>query len=152
MSEQTLPMRTKVEEVALPVDVAQVARIKTEIDLKDRASLVGFGERAQRSIGEYADTVLRDTMSKDSGEVGELLGSLLVKVKGLDPASLKDAGFFERLFGGVKAKVEKFKQRFQSVASQVDRVALELEKAQDRLKRDIAMLDGLYDRNLGHLR
>src|SRR5262249_57975279 len=53
---------------------------------------------------------------------------------------------------GLKAKLLRFKEQFSTLASQVDRVSLELERHQDTLRRDIAMLDGLYDRNLGHLR
>ena len=133
-------------------DPTEVARIKSTIRLSDRAALVGFGDNAQRDVGTYADTILRSILNKDTGDVGDLLSEMLLSVKGLDPTTLKDASFFERLFGGVRRRIEKFKNRFQSVAGQVDRVALELERRQDGLKRDIAMLDQLYDKNLGHLR
>src|SRR5262249_39753814 len=73
-------------------------------------------------------------------------------VNKLDPQSLSKASFFERLFGGIKSKLFKFREQFQSLAAQVDRIALDLERQQDNMRRDIAMLDGLYDRNVHHLR
>jgi uncharacterized protein YaaN involved in tellurite resistance len=139
-------------DVALAPDPALVSRIRSEIRLSDRAQLVSFGDEAQRDVATYADQILRNTLNRDSGSVGNLLTELLTAVNKLDPASLRNQSFLDRLFGGLKAKLLRFKEQFSTLASQVDRVSLELERQQDTLRRDIAMLDGLYDRNLGHLR
>jgi uncharacterized protein YaaN involved in tellurite resistance len=139
-------------DIALEPDPELVDRIRDQIRLDDRAALVRFGDEAQRDVAAFADAVLRDTLNKDSGKVGELLSDMLVKVNGLDPASLRDTSFLERLWGGAKARLLRFKERFSSLAGQVDRIALELERQHDALLRDIAMLDGLHARNLGHLR
>src|SRR5262249_31945567 len=137
-------------DVALVPDPGLVTRIRSEIRLDDRAQLLGFGDQAQRDVASYADQILRSTINRDSGTVGTLLTDLLTNVNKLDPQSLSKASFIERLFGGLKAKLFKFKEQFQSLAGQVDRIALELERQQDTMRRDIAMLDGLYDRNLDH--
>jgi uncharacterized protein YaaN involved in tellurite resistance len=139
-------------DVALSPDPALVGRIRGEIRLTDRAQLVSFGDGAQRDVASYADQILRNTLNRDSGTVGNLLTELLTAVNKLDPASLRSESFVERMFGGLKAKLLRFKEQFSTLASQVDRVSLELERQQDTLRRDIAMLDGLYDRNLNHLR
>ena len=133
-------------------DPALVQRIRQEIRLDDRSALTTYGDQAQRGVAAFADTILRDTMNKDSGSVGELLSDMIVKVNSLDPASLGKAGFLEKLWGGAKARLVRFKEKFSSLASQVDRIALELERRSDALKRDIAMLDGLFDRNLAQMR
>jgi uncharacterized protein YaaN involved in tellurite resistance len=139
-------------EVALAPDPALVSRIRGEIRLNDRAQLISFGDQAQRDVASYADQILRSTVNRDAGPVGNLLTNLLTSVNKLDPDSLRKVSFLERLFGGLKAKLFKFKEQFQTLAGQVDRIALELERQQDSMRRDIAMLDGLYDRNLDHLR
>ena len=150
---QSVPAKPNTStEVAVAPDPALVNRIRSEIRLNDRAQLLSFGDQAQRDVASYADQILRSTVNRDSGAVGNLLTDLLTSVNKLDPQSLSKASFLERLFGGVKAKLFKFKEQFQSLASQVDRIALELERQQDTMRRDIAMLDGLYDRNLDHLR
>ena len=43
---------------ALPADASAIARIKSEIDISDRARIVTYGERAQRSVVEFADRIL----------------------------------------------------------------------------------------------
>jgi uncharacterized protein YaaN involved in tellurite resistance len=43
---------------AIVADVAAVARIESEIDIADRSRLVTFGERAQRSVVQFADRIL----------------------------------------------------------------------------------------------
>ncbi|MEO0393059.1 MAG: toxic anion resistance protein [Pseudomonadota bacterium] len=136
------------DETALNPDKALVAKIKSDIDLTDRAHLISFGDSAQREVAAFADRILSETLNKDTGPVGNLLSDMMIKVKGLDPKSLEKLGFFERIFGGVKAKMERFKSQFTNVAAQIDRIALELQSQQETLKRDIAMLDGLHAKNL----
>ena len=137
---------------AAQTDPALVQQIRREIKLDDRSALTTYGDQAQRSVAAFADTILRDTMNKDSGAVGELLSDMIVKVNSLDPGSLGKAGFLDKLWGGAKAKVLRFKEKFSSLAAQVDRISLELERRSDELRRDIAMLDGLFDRNLAQMR
>ncbi len=152
MSDEREAPATVPDDISVEPNPHEVKRIKAEIDITDRAALLGYGDQAQREVSAYADSILRDTMNKDSGDVGALLSDLLIKVQGLDPTTLQKAGFFDRLFGGLKRRVARFQHRFENVAEQVDAVSLELERSRDRLKRDIAMLDGLYDKNLDHLR
>lgn len=140
------------EETALSPDVALVSKIKGEIDLADRAQLISFGDTAQREVAAFADRILSETLNKDTGPVGNLLSDMMLKVKGLDPKSLDKLGFFERIFGGLKAKVERFKSQFTTVAAQIDRIAIELQSQQEILKRDIAMLDGLHGKNLDQMK
>jgi uncharacterized protein YaaN involved in tellurite resistance len=139
-------------DVAVAPDPALVNRIRHEIDLTDRARLVSFGDQAQRDVASYADQILRKTLNRDAGGAGDLLTDLLTAVNKLDPEHLRGASLIDRLFGSMKAKLFKFKEQFSSLAGQVDRIGLELERQLDGLRRDIAMLDQLYERNLGHLR
>jgi uncharacterized protein YaaN involved in tellurite resistance len=126
--------------------------LKGEIRLSDSTRIATFGGEAQREVASFADSILRDAANRDSGPIGELLTSIILSVNKLDPDSLRNASFLERLFGGVKGKVIKFREQFQSLASQVDRISLELERNQDVLKRDVAMLDGLFGKSLDQLR
>jgi uncharacterized protein YaaN involved in tellurite resistance len=130
---------------ALPADASAVARIKSEIDLSDRARIVTFGERAQRSVVEFADRILSQTQNRELGATGKLLSDILAKARGLDPAALRDAGFFARLFSSAEARLRRFSEQFGDVASQVDRVCVELDRNKEVLRRDIALLDDLYE-------
>ncbi|MEZ5787758.1 MAG: toxic anion resistance protein [Xanthobacteraceae bacterium] len=139
-------------DVAIRPDPALIARLKGELQLSDSTRIATFGGEAQREVASFADAILRDTANRDSGPIGELITSMILSVNKLDPDSLRNASFLQRLFGGIKGKVIRFREEFQSLASQVDRISLELERNQDVLKRDVAMLDGLFNKSLNQLR
>src|SRR5215813_2545251 len=113
---------------AIIADSSAVARIKSEIDISDRSRLVTFGDRAQRAVVEFADRVLAQTQNRELGTTGKLLSDILAKARGLDPAALKDSGFFTRLFSSVEARLRRFSEQFGDVASQVDRICVDLDR------------------------
>lgn len=131
----------------LPVvpDPAEIARIGDRIDLSDRAGISVYGDRAQQAVSDYSDRILREVRNRDLGEVGKLLTDIIVKSKKLDPASLKDEGFLSRMFSSFRARLERFKEQFEDVAGQIDRIGLELDRHKDILRRDIALLDDLHE-------
>lgn len=131
--------------VALPVNSGQVATIKAGIDITDTAQVTAFGERAQQQVAGFADRILEQTRNRELGDTGELLSDIIAKAKGLDPMDLQKADFITQLFGGIRRRIHRFASRFETVAAQIDRIIVELEKRVDRLRRDVTMLDGLHD-------
>jgi uncharacterized protein YaaN involved in tellurite resistance len=137
-----------VQNASLPAIVAdpqEVARITDTISITDRAGISVYGDRAQQAVSDYADRILREVRNKDLGDVGKLLTDIILKSKSLDPASLKDKGFLSRMFLSAKARLERFKEEFEDVAGQIDRIGLELDRHKDTLRRDIALLDDLHE-------
>ncbi|MBB3312204.1 uncharacterized protein YaaN involved in tellurite resistance [Rhizobium sp. BK196] len=130
---------------AIAADPSEVARITDTINLTDRAGISVYGDRAQQAVSDYADKILREVRNKDLGEVGKLLTDIILKSKSLDPASLKEKGFLSRMFLSAKARLERFKEEFEDVAGQIDRIGLELDRHKDMLRRDIALLDDLHE-------
>src|SRR5713226_9112792 len=90
---------------AIVADPSAVGRIKSEINISDRSRIVTFGDRAQRSVVEFADRILAQTQNRELGTTGKLLSDILAKARGLDPASLKDSGFLSRLFSSVESRL-----------------------------------------------
>lgn len=124
---------------------AEVARIADQIDLSDRAGISVYGDGAQQSVSNYADKILGEVRNRDLGDTGKLLTEVILKAKSLDPSSLKDRGFFSRIFSSAQAQLERFKSEFEDVAGQIDRIGLELDRHKDTLRRDVAVLDDLHD-------
>lgn len=152
-AEHALPSRREPSaDAGSAPDPDLIHRIRQDIRLDDRAFLTRYGDEAQRGVAEFADTILHATLNKDSGAVGDLLTDLIGTVKRLDPASLEKTGLLDRLWGGAKARLLRFKEQFSTLGAQVERIALELERRSDDLRRDIAMLDGLFARNLAQMR
>lgn len=130
---------------AVVTDASAVARIRSEINISDRSRIVTFGDRAQHSVVEFADRVLAQTQNRELGSTGKLLSDILAKARGLDPATLKNSGLLSRLFSSVEARLRRFSEEFGDVASQIDRVCVELDRNKETLRRDIALLDELHE-------
>lgn len=127
------------------IDLARVADAKKSLDIEDRSDIVTYGDTAQRRVADFADRILAETRNKEMGKTGELLSDILAKAKGLDPASVGRLNWFQKLFTSVEARLRRFKERFEDVAGQIDRVTIDLDKHKEGLRRDIAMLDDLHD-------
>lgn len=141
----TLVVDTPANLPAIKVDRAELDRIRSQISLDDRASIATFGDNAQRNVVAYADRILAQTQNRELGDTGRLLTDIIARAKGLDPAALQNKGFLGKLFGNARAEIQKFKSRYEDVASQIDAIAIELEKRKDGLRRDIMMLDDLHE-------
>jgi uncharacterized protein YaaN involved in tellurite resistance len=126
-------------------DAGQVAVIKTGINIADSAQITAFGEGAQRDVAGFADRILQQTKNRELGDTGALLSDVIAKAKGLDPADLQKQDFIGQMFGGLRRRLFRFTQRFQTVAAQIDAILIELEKRVDVMRRDLVMLDGLHD-------
>jgi len=143
------------DSIALPTEVAampaivanpsDVARIEAGIDVRDRAAISVYGDRAQQSVSDFADRILGQLRNRDLGDTGKLLTDILMKAKSLDPASLQDKGFFGNLFSSFRARLERFKSQYENVAGQIERIGLELDRHKDTLRRDIAVFDDLHE-------
>src|SRR5882672_12953889 len=110
---------------AVTADASVVSRIKSEIDIADR--------------------ILAQTQNRELGATGKLLSDILAKARGLDPATLKDSNFLTRLFSSVVSRLRRFSEQFGDVASQIDRICVELDRNKEILRRDIAVLDELHE-------
>jgi len=125
-------------------ELAQIKDFAEKIDLKDANSVLSYGASAQRKMSDFSDAALSSVKTKDLGDVGDLLTTLMVDLK-RDTTGNK--GFFAKLFGGGKIKIEEIRSQYASAEANVDRVVKALEEHQDTLAKDIALLDKLYEKN-----
>lgn len=134
-----------------PEERAKISEIKESIDLTDSGMAVQFGIGAQRRLTEFTDSILDNVRSKDGGQVGELLSSLVVEVTSLDPSSLtNDNGILSKL-PGVKNAVKSLKklaERYSKAEVQIDKIEAALEKARMDMLKDISVFDIMYKQNL----
>ncbi|NMN00841.1 TelA-like protein associated with cryptic tellurite resistance [Bifidobacterium sp. DSM 109958] len=126
-----------------PEAQAQVAQMAGAIDFTKQGIESSYGKDVQRATSTFADEILSDTRSKDTGEAGELLATMLTTI---DEAEL---GGFRKLpiIGQVAVSIDKLRRRYQKVDAQIDEIVSKLETAQARLVADIAMYNTMYDQN-----
>lgn len=124
----------------------QVEDFAKQIDLTQSNVILQYGAAAQKKISSFSESTLNNVRTKDLGEVGDMLGDLVVELKGFDaePEEKGLAGLFKK----GSNKVQSMKARFDKAELNVNKIASALESHQIQLMKDIAMLDEMYDKNL----
>ncbi|HJB78195.1 MAG TPA: toxic anion resistance protein [Candidatus Nosocomiicoccus stercorigallinarum] len=127
----------------------QIKSIKDQIEPLNNDALIAYGANAQSQLSKFSHDMLNQVQSKEIGPVGDSLKQLMSKLKEIDPEELtkQNKNVFQRLFGKVNRSVNELLAKHKSVASQVDRISVQLESSKDLLIRDVNLLDQLYDEN-----
>lgn len=143
---------TRQVEALTPAERDKVQSIKDGINLMDSATPLSYGAPAQKEIAQFSDSILAKVRTKDSGEVGELLGSLVAKVKGFDVSEKKSFVSKIPILGALVDKAEDIKSSYDKLSTQVEKIQSSLEKSKIKLMEDVAMFDTLYEKNLEYFK
>ena len=115
-----------------------------KIDITDSNVVLQYGAAAQKNVASFSENTLNSVRTKDLGEVGEALSSLVVQLKGFNVEEKKGImGFFQRK----RNELEEMKVAYSKAETNVDKIVQILEGHQVTLMKDIAMLDQMYDLN-----
>lgn len=140
-------------EALTPEERAKAEEIKNGIDLMDSQTAILYGVGAQRNLAEFSDNILANVRNKDTGYVGDLMGELVEKVRdvGVDEA---EGGVLDKLpfLRSAARAVRRLLARYEKIEVQIDRIQRDLEEARMQMLKDIAMFDGLYEKNLEYFR
>lgn len=125
----------------------QVAAFSKTIDLTNPDHVMLYGADAQKKISGFADTVLANVKTGDTGEVGDILTRLITELKGFNAAGEKPKGL-KGLFFSAKQQIASIQAKYEDVSKNVEGIAGNLENHQVQLLKDVAMFNKLYDMNL----
>lgn len=130
-------------------ELKQIETIKNQIQPLDNDALISYGANAQSQLSQFSHDMLNQVQSKEIGPVGDSLKQLMSKLKEIDPEQLtkQNKNVFQRMFGKVNRSVNELLAKHKGVASQVDRISVQLENSKDLLVRDVQLLDNLYEEN-----
>ena len=138
----------QVEEIS-PEDRKKIDALKEKIDFKNSGMLLGYGSPAQKGVASFSDGVLGSIKRGDSGYVGDLLGDLLGKVRSFDVDGSNASGLSKiPIFGKLVNKGRDLMESYDTLAVQIEKITVQLDKAKDLMLRDINMFDQLFDQNL----
>ena len=114
-----------------------------KIDITDASQVLQYGTAAQKNIAAFSENALNQVRTKDLGDIGNSLSSLVVELKNYNPGETEKKG----LFGKVKMKADEIQARNAKAEANVDKIAAVLEKHKRNLMKDVAMLDQMYELN-----
>ena len=123
----------------------QVEDFSKQIDITSTSTIIQYGAAAQKKIANFSDTALANVTTKDLGEVGQTLTSLVNELKGFN-AKEEEKGFFG-LFKKASNSIGQLKTKYDSAEKNVDKIVDILQDHQVTLLKDISLLDQLYERN-----
>ena len=133
------------EDMLTEEEKAVVNDFASKIDISDSNMVMTYGAAAQQHIATFSESALNSVKTKDLGEIGNTLSSLVVQLKTLDEPEKKGiAGWFQKK----KNNLEEMKANYSKAESNVDKIVEMLEQHQVTLMKDIALFDQMYDLNL----
>lgn len=151
-AEETAAVQAQRDANAVKIDESMLSEAERKmvedfsqkIDITDSNVVLQYGAAAQKNVASFSENTLKSVRTKDLGEVGDALSSLVVQLKGFDVEEKKGIlGFFQRK----RNELEEMKVAYSKAETNVDKIVQILEGHQVTLMKDIAMLDQMYDLN-----
>ena len=157
VEEAPAPEEEKVEEKA-PVEKldlsnlseaeqAAVREFSEKIDVLNTEQVMNYGGAAQKNISEFSDAALATVRTKDLGEVGGMLGDLVVQLQGLKFEPEEKKGL-KGLFKRAEQSIATMKAQYDRAQVNVDKIVEALQAHEIVLMKDIALMDQMYERNM----
>ncbi len=127
-------------------DRRNIAEFVKKIDINNTDHVLLYGADAQKKIADFSESALSTVRTADSGEVGNMLVSLVNEIRGFGSAAEKPKGL-AGVFWNAKKAISDMQTKYQKVDANVDVIATELERHQVQLLKDVSMFNHLYDMN-----
>ena len=121
-----------------------------KIDLHNSQAILQYGVGTQKKMADFSESALKNVRTKDLGEVGEMLSSLVTELKSFD-VDEEEKGIF-KLFKKSSNRITAMKARYDKTEANINQVCQALEKHQMTLMKDMAMLDKMYEVNLAYFK
>ena len=138
----------QVEDTPLsPEEQKMVNDFAEKIDITNSQMVLQYGAASQKKLSDFSETALSRVKTKDMGEAGELITSLISELQGFDATTEQPKGIFG-FFKKTSNSIEQLKTRYDSADKNVERIKAQLEDHQVTLMKDITMLDKMYELNL----
>ncbi|WP_127058623.1 toxic anion resistance protein [Veillonella ratti] len=137
-----------------PEERKQVDEIKNSIDLVASNAITQYGMAAQDNIASFSDSILSTVKSTDHATAGKLLTDLVTQVHEFEAEQDGSKGVLANLpvVGSLFKKAANLKESYTTLAVQIDKIQAGLDKQKMLLMKDVAMFDGLYDKNFEYFK
>ena len=146
-----IPIERPELEKLSPAEQAAVKAFAEKIDVLNTEQVMNYGSNAQKNISEFSEAALNSVRTKDLGEVGGMLGDLVIELQGLNFDPEEKKGFLG-LFKKTTQNIASLKAQYDKAEVNVDKIVESLEKHEVVLMKDISMMDKMYERNLEYMK
>lgn len=140
----------KIPEVVLtPDEQKMVDDFASKIDITNTQMVMQYGAGSQKKIADFSESALNNVRTKDMGEIGQMLTSVVTELKDFNEEEEKGfLGFFKKSSN----KLENMKIKYDKAEANINKICKVMENHQVTLLKDAAMLDKMYDLNLNYFK
>lgn len=121
-----------------------------KIDLRNSNAVLQYGAGTQKKMADFSEKALDNVKTKDMGEIGDMITSLVVELKSFDVED--DEKGLGALFKKKVNKLTALRTKYDKTEVNVEKIAAALEGHQIQLIKDAQMLDRMYDMNLAYFK
>ena len=133
-----------------PEELQMVESFSQQIDIRNSQAILQYGVGTQKKMADFSETALKNVRTKDMGEVGQMLSSLVTELKSFDVEENEKG--LRGLFKKSANKTTALKAKYAKAEVNVNQVCASLESHQQVLLKDIALLDKMYEVNLTYFK
>ncbi len=131
-------------------ELQMVEEFSQKIDIHNSQAILQYGVGTQKKLADFSETALKNVRTKDMGEVGKMLSSLVVELKSFDIDESEKG--IKGLFKKTSNRATALKAKYAKAETNVAAVSQALEGHQQVLLKDIALMDKMYDVNLAYFK
>ena len=148
VDQKEVPQETLNESMLTEEERKMVDEFSTQIDLYNSNAVLQYGVGTQKKMADFSGDALNNVKTKDLGEIGDMLSGVVAELKDFDEEQKGFLGLFKKSSN----KIENLKAKYSKAETNITKITDALEQHQMTLLKDIAMLDKMYDMNLGYFK
>jgi len=148
VEQKEVPQETLNESMLTDEERKMVDEFSTQIDLYNSNAVLQYGVGTQKKMADFSGDALNNVKTKDLGEIGDMLSGVVAELKDFDEEQKGFLGLFKKSSN----KIENLKAKYSKAETNITKITDALEQHQVTLLKDIAMLDKMYDMNLGYFK
>ena len=148
----------KVEKLALEEKVTEEKIEKSlnydELTKEEQKAIDEFNAKIDVSdSAQFSDEVLEGVKTKNTGEVGDLLSTLVAEIKSFDKSiDSSNKGILSKVFGSAKKELDKIIAKYSKIEKNIDSIEKGLEEDKLLMLKDINIFDSMYEKNLEYFK
>ncbi len=148
VEQKEVPQEPLNESMLTDEERKMVDEFSTQIDLYNSNAVLQYGVGTQKKMADFSGDALDNVKTKDLGEIGDMLSGVVAELKDFDEEQKGFLGLFKKSSN----KIENLKAKYSKAETNITKITDALEQHQVTLLKDIAMLDKMYDMNLGYFK
>jgi uncharacterized protein YaaN involved in tellurite resistance len=133
------------------VNSEEVDRIVSTIEVNNLDTIVSFGAEVAEEISKSSDVVLNSMNMSQLDDTSEMLKTLAKIMDQFDIEEIKDdPGFFGKLFGNMKKKLDKILAKYHTMGEEVDKIYVQLKGYEGEIKQSNRKLNTMFESNVNY--